>query len=168
MVISRQHGQQTSMTLTRTIKKDNVYEISNAGQLYWFAYQVNKDSSGKAAVLENDITVNTGVLKSDGSLADNPKNFRKWIPIGLNYNKNEASFYGNGHTIRGLYFDDSEARNVGFFGFTGGKISNVGVIDSYFNGGAFVGGVCGENCSGTVDYCYSRCTVSGKGSVGGV
>ena len=156
------------MTLTRTIKKDNVYEISNAGQLYWFAYQVNKDSSGKAAVLENDITVNTGVLKSDGSLADNPKNFRKWIPIGLNYNKNEASFYGNGHTIRGLYFDDSEARNVGFFGFTGGKISNVGVIDSYFNGGAFVGGVCGENCSGTIENCYNTGTVSGKGSVGGV
>ena len=69
---------------------DLIYQISNAGQLYWFAYQVNKDSSGKAAVLENDITVNTGVLKSDGSLADNPKNFRKWIPIGLNYNKNDV------------------------------------------------------------------------------
>ena len=54
--------------------KDAVYEISNAGQLYWFAGLVNGTLSGVAqnksanAVLTADIVVNANVLKSDGTL----------------------------------------------------------------------------------------------------
>ena len=65
--------------------KDAVYEISNAGQLYWFAGLVNGTLSGVAqnksanAVLTADIVVNANVLKSDGTLNDGT--FKEWTPI---------------------------------------------------------------------------------------
>ena len=63
-------------------QKDNVYEIGNAGQLYWFAGLVNGTLSGvdknlsANAVLTTDITVNENVFKEDGTPADKTSNFR--------------------------------------------------------------------------------------------
>ena len=65
--------------------QDEVYEITNAGQLYWFADKINNDYENykdKNAVLTKDITVNEGVL-SDGALnTANESTFRSWTPIG--------------------------------------------------------------------------------------
>ena len=65
--------------------KDNVYEIRNAGQLYWFAGLVNgtlpevKQNLLVNAVLKADIVINKNVLKSDGTLNDGT--FKEWTPI---------------------------------------------------------------------------------------
>ena len=155
------------------------YQISTAGELYWFAALVNgtltdgtKNTSANA-VLVNDITVNTGVLTADGKLASDVSGFTEWTPIGQNNIKTIfiGTFDGQGHTVSGLYFNNSNTACVGLFGFigSGGKISNVGVVDSYFNGYYYVGGVCGYNKSGTISNCYHIGVVKGKDDkVGGV
>ena len=91
-------------------QKDNVYEIGNAGQLYWFAGLVNGTLSGvdknlsANAVLTTDITVNENVLKDDGTHADETSNFRNWTPIGSTFAGGyTGKFDGKGHTISGLY-----------------------------------------------------------------
>ena len=156
---------------------DLCYEIGNAGQLYWFAQQVNSGNSSAKAVLTADITVNRNVLKADGT--PNSQSFRDWTPM----NGFAGSFDGQGHTISGLYCDnqviggltlDNEATViVGLFGKNAGHISNLGVVDSYFKGRDFtyVGGICGFNAGGTIESCYYSGTVTDAGDyvhVGGI
>ena len=159
--------------------KDAVYEISNAGQLYWFAGLVNGTLSGETqnasanAVLTADIVVNKNVLKSDGTL--NEGTFKEWTPIGNtcngSYSPYTGIFEGQNHTISGLYFKQENTSEVGFFGYNGGKISNVGILNSYFCGFSRVGGVCGYNSS-TITNCYNKGvvdgTADGASSFGGV
>ena len=148
-----------------------VYQISSAEELYGFAELVNSGGTDQntKAVLTADITVNKGVLKANGTLADDTSGFTSWTPIGNSSNPYTGSFDGQGHTVSGLYFNDSNTSFVGLFGNLGssGEIKNVGVIDSYFNGYLSVGGVCGKN-TGIITSCYNTGTVSGNESVGGV
>ena len=158
---------------------DEVYEISNAGQLYWFAGLVNGTLSGVEknisanAVLTADIVVNENILKSDGTL--NEGNFKEWTPIGTDgtsSNVYTGTFDGRKYTISGLYFNQ-EAHYIGLFGANSGKIANVGILDSYFYGqpyrGNWVGGVCGYNTNqGAITNCYNTGIVRGSEAVGGV
>lgn len=159
--------------------KDAVYEISNAGQLYWFAGLVNGTLSGVEkntsanAVLTADIVVNANVLMSDGTL--NEGTFKEWTPIGTDgtsSNVYTGTFDGRKYTISGLYFNQ-EAHYIGLFGANSGKIANVGILDSYFYGqpyrGNWVGGVCGYNTNqGAITNCYNTGIVRGSEAVGGV
>ena len=156
--------------------KDAVYEISNAGQLYWFAGLVNGTLSGVAqnksanAVLTADIVVNANVLKSDGTL--NEGTFKEWTPIATSASPYTGIFEGQNHTISGLYFKQ-EASFVGLFSVNSGKIANVGILDSYFYGQPYkgwqVGGVCGSNTNqGAITNCYNTGIVRGSETVGGV
>lgn len=66
-------------------------------------------------------------------------------------------FDGQNHTISGLYLNQmGMAGCVGLFGHvgSGGKVSNVRVLDSYFSVNGGVGGVCGYN-DGTITNCYN-------------
>ena len=153
--------------------KDEVYEISNAGQLYWFAGLVNGTLSGETqnasanAVLTADIVVNKNVLKPDGTL--NEGTFKEWTPItGSSNSTYSGRFDGQNHTIRGLYFNQEDSYDVGLFGRNNGKIANAGILDSYFYGTSKVGGVCGNNYTGTITNCYNTGSVSGLGNLGGV
>ena len=156
--------------------KDEVYEIRNAGQLYWFAGLVNGTLSGETqnasanAVLTADIVVNKNVLKSDGTLNEG-SSFKEWTPVGVGDDSSYTGIFdGKNHTISGLYFSNQDKVYVGLFGYNSGKISNVGILDSCFYGGADVGGVIGYNKKdGTVTNCYNTGYVSGAaGLVGGV
>ena len=152
----------------------DVYEISNAGQLYWFMIQVNAGNSNLNAMLMVDITINENVLAADGTLNGDGSTFRVWMPIGDYYSYHDIAEYtgnfdGNGKTVSGLYFNTSESY-VGLFGYvgSGGKVHNVGVVDSYFGGSSSVGGVVGSN-GGTVSNSYNTGSVSGSGNyIGGV
>ncbi|MCI7430433.1 MAG: hypothetical protein MSS84_06095 [Bacteroidales bacterium] len=161
--------------------KDNPYKISSAEQLYWFAALVNGDASvctgnvtqntSVNAVLTDNIVVNEDVLDANGSL--NSGSFTAWTPIGNSSTQYSGTFDGRGHTISGLYFNDSNIDCVGLFGNNSGTIQNVGVVDSYFNGKNYVGGVCGQNQKKnkggvTLANCYNTGTVSGTSYVGGV
>lgn len=149
--------------------KDTVYEISNAGQLYWFAGLVNGTLDGVEqntlanAVLTANITVNENLLDSlqydtEGNVS-NGSDFISWTPIADCMEDHitlySGTFDGNNKTVSGLYFNDNSTR-IGLFGSSeaDGNIKNVGVVDSYFKGNNFVGGVCGLN-DGTITNCYN-------------
>ena len=154
--------------------ENGYYEIGNAGQLYWFADKVNNDYDNynrANAILTDNITVNKNVLVS-GELNTNEEvvaAFRAWTPIGndgsIYYN---GTFEGNGKTVSGLYFNESNTSYVGLFGCTGSAtIQNVSVADSYFHGNIYVGGVAGSG-DGTITNCRNAAYVSGYGYVGGI
>lgn len=163
--------------------ENSPYQIGSAAELYWFAALVNGDTSVEGvkdakqfacARLTTNITVNSAVLTSDGSLADNTSDFVAWTPIGSGATPYRGTFDGNNHTISGLYFNDVYSGYAGLFGCNAGRIINVGVIDSYFKGSGYIGGVCGYNYAAsestpTIENCYNTGTISGSADeVGGV
>ncbi len=161
------------------LNSDGVYEISNAGQLYWFSSLVNgnrahaefgnQNGSANAVLIKDIVVNNTDVNK----LADKQsETLRKWLPIGTYDNSYSGKFDGRRHTVSGLYFSDSNADNVGLFGYTrgGANISNVGVINSYLKGKNCIGGILGRNNNSGVNVqrCFSEATVIGNEGVGGI
>ena len=143
-----------------TQNEDGTYEIENAGELYWFAAQVNDGKITDAdAVLTADITVNEGnVAGCDGTKIEG---WRDWTPIfGIHY---MGTFDGQGHVIRGLYFNDTRVGNIGLFSYLNkeGKIQNVGLENSYFRGVAYVGGICAYS-NGTIENCYNAGTITAE------
>ena len=63
------------------LKMDTVYEVSNAGQLYWVSEQVFAVNIDMNVVLINDIVINENVLV-DGKLNNElDDTFRNWFPI---------------------------------------------------------------------------------------
>ncbi|MGN0187226.1 MAG: GLUG motif-containing protein, partial [Paludibacteraceae bacterium] len=172
--------------------EDVVYEISNAGQLYWFADKVNNDNEnfGSAnAILTDNITVNDGVLDAKGNLVSDTSGFRSWTPIGGYYNSTNVNytgtFDGNNYSISGLYYNEEITNDElilftgGLFGRNFGTIKNVNIKDSYFgmefDGQYYVlGAISGFNC-GTIENCYNAGAVSlsgtvsdGFGTIGGI
>ena len=165
--------------------KENVYEISNAGQLYWFAGLVNGTLDGVEqntlanAVLTANITVNENLLDSlqydtEGNVS-NGSDFITWTPIadwmGNRTTQYSGTFDGNNKTVSGLYFN-GDATCIGLFGSSesDGNIKNVGVVDSYFKGNDHVGGVCGNN-AGTITNCYNAgnlTAIESSATIGGI
>ena len=159
---------------------DSAYEISNAGQLYWFAGLVNgtlndiNQSSYANAVLTDDIVVNNGVLDNAGNLVSETDKLKVWTPIGDSdyengrYNNYFGTFNGMKHTIRGLYCVGDFERS-GLFGCVlEAKVFDIGIIDSYFKGTDDVGAICGSANSTTISNCFSNSTVVGSKNVGGI
>ena len=165
--------------------KDTVYEISNAGQLYWFAELVNGTLDGVEqntlanAILTANITVNENLLDSlqydtEGNVS-NGSDFISWTPIadwmGNRTTQYSGTFDGNNKTVSGLYFN-GDSTCIGLFGSSesDGNIKNVGVVDSYFKGNDHVGGVCGNN-AGTITNCYNAgnlTAIEPSATIGGI
>ena len=124
---------------------DDPYQVTTAQQLANIAYLVNKTEetfAGKCFILKNDIVLNSGVLTAvaggtDGSL-------QQWTPIGRRANPDDnahsfcGSFNGDGHTVSGLYIDNSSKgvdflRYTGLFGAVGigGLLHNIYICDAY-------------------------------------
>ena len=147
--------------------KDGVYQISNAGQLYWFAKKVNGGDNAINGKLTKNIVINENVLNADGTLNGTPS--REWTPIGNTSRKYIGTFDGDGYTISGLYINNSEKLHVGLFGFVwDGTVQNTGVLDSYFCAKKFVGGVAGYVYNSIFSNNYNAGTISGSSYVGGV
>lgn len=120
------------------LKADYVgyYAISNAGQLFWFAQQVNVKGNREIK----------GVLTAHIDLENKP-----WTPIGETGEENNnfrGVFDGQNYTIRGLNVEGSE-NGVGFFGeVRTGTVKNFTiygnvVVNTEVN---YVGGVIGSIC----------------------
>ena len=124
---------------------DDPYQVTAAQQLANIAYLVNETEetfAGKCFILKNDIVLNSGVLTAvaggtDGSL-------QQWTPIGSRANPDDdvhsfcGSFDGGGHTVSGLYIDNSSKgvdflRYTGLFGAVGigGLLHNIYICDAY-------------------------------------
>lgn len=122
------------------------YEITNYHELLGLAKLVNEKNETITASLMNDIVFNENLLDASGNVqVANPI---KWTPIGMTPSGTEKYYFngifnGNGHTISGLYVDGGDY--AGLFGKAQGapEIKGVGVVDSYFKGAKYVGGIAG-------------------------
>ena len=133
---------------------NNVYQIANAGNLFWFARLVNIDGQTSAnAVLTADIDL-------EG---------RKWYPIGLYQDVAEelgtpivqvysGAFDGNGHTISNFTAIGNGSQGLIGYTSTAVTVKNLGIINatvSGWNAGSVLA------YFGTVENCYARdCTVT--------
>ena len=145
--------------------KDAVYEISNAGQLYWFAGLVNKEWTPIAT----SASPYTGIFEGQNHTIS-----------GL-YFKQEASFVGlfsvNSGKIANVGILDSYFYGQPYKGWQVGGVcgsnTNQGAITNCYNtgivrGSETVGGVCGSNY-GTITNCSNKGNVGEDDeSVGGV
>ncbi|MCQ2227750.1 MAG: hypothetical protein MJZ01_07580 [Bacteroidales bacterium] len=119
---------------------DDVYQISTASELIWFASHVNAGNTSANAVLTADIVVNENVL-TDHVL--NSGEFTQWSPIGTDNNPYHGTFDGQGHTVSGLFNNQGKSL-TGFFGHIGNAtIKNLGVTDTYFKCYQKSGGIAG-------------------------
>ena len=149
-------------TYTAPNKEGEWYVIDDANDLYWLATTAPKNVKAK---LTENITVNRNVLGANGNPTGT--SFTAWTPIGTDTDPFTGTLDGNGHTISGLYCNTPSNNYVGLFGSIarGGTVTHLGVVDSYFAGSTYVGGVCGYN-QGTISGCYSTATVNSTASGG--
>lgn len=147
-----------------TRKNTNEYQITNAGNLYWYIQNAHTEVPDAKAVVTTNITINSNVLTTSGTLNTAQTNsFRKWI-----LSKDELVIEGNNYTISGVYFKDATVDYVGLLAH--GMVSNLKLKDSYFEGANYVGAFCGEGIAtrGKITNCSGRAVVKGKNYVGGV
>jgi len=151
--------------------EENPYEISSAEDLIQLASDVNscKSYAGVYFKMTADIVLNEGNASEWGTTP--PTNI--WVPIGKKVDITacpfSGTFDGDGHTISGLYFNDTNAY-AGLFGVVyGGTIKNMGLINSYINARYAVGSIVGYNFESIVENVYSEGSVSATSQyVGGL
>lgn len=142
----------------------DVYKISNAGQLFWFAGLVNGDHThaefdrqnvAASAVLLNNITIPADMA---------------WTPIGNASTIYTGTFDGASYTISNLKVDKSSTNYQGFVGYLGtGTIKNLTLGEGCsVTGGKNTGGICGWNNEGTISGCTNKGAVNGSGDLGGI
>lgn len=153
---------------------DQVYEIANAGQLYWFAKLINgtledvQKNERANAVLTDDIVVNRNVLNDDFSLNGDGSNFRKWIMM----DSFRGVFDGDGHKISGLYINDFNGENAGFFRGLYGTVKNLAIVDTYFQATSgkygYAGGIAtNADYQTIIDNCFVEANISTGGYYAG-
>ena len=152
------------------------YTIKNGGQLFWFAAQVNGDSTHAEDVTEVIRSIN-GTLTNDIDL-QNPADTKagkttEWTPMGSTTGGGAAvadqysgTFNGSGHTIKGMSITTSDAR-TGLFADAGtGAViknftieGNITLTKSNSGTNAGIGGAVGYMYKGEVSDVTSKVTI---------
>lgn len=139
-----------------TVSEDgNTYEVYNPEGLKNIAELVNSGATGINITLDTDL-----------DLTD-----MEWTPIGNYEKKYTGTFDGNGKTITGLTFNQSETNNVGLIGYLGenGIVRDVKLDKVTIKANNNVGGIVGGNSSGgSIIGCSVSGDISGARQVGGV
>ena len=152
--------------------ESGVYEISNAGQLFWFAALVNGDNTH--AEFETQNTAAKAVLTTD---IDIPAEL-SWTPTGNASTIYTGTFDGADHTISGMNIENAENYS-GLFGNVTGTVKNFTVTGNITLTGSEsitkVGGVVGSlgtaSAGGTLSGVTSGVNItvnSGNDHIGGV
>ncbi len=125
-------------------ENEDYYEISNAGQLFWFAEYIANVTNEASAKLMDNITIPEG---------------KEWTPIYNLY----GTFDGNFKTISGLYVSESDNDYVGFLGYIGNwaNVRNLHITNSSFvdDDATYVGAIVGYHGGGEITNCYTDETV---------
>lgn len=118
---------------------DGVYQLSTASQLVLFSNCVNGGKGALDAVLTADIELTEAEMPA---------------PIGTEDYPFKGSFDGQGFAVSGFVFEDENANNVGFFGYTSGAtIQNVMLKGAKVVGHNNAGGLIGNAQSTTIEMC---------------
>lgn len=137
---------------------DTSFTITTAEQLAGLAQLVNEGNNfyNKTVLLGADIVLNN-------SLSDSA---RQWTPIGTHGGNGFAGIFdGCGHTVSGLYINNSENYQALFGSIsaqndqTDGTVRNLGVVNSSVTCSRYGAGIVGESI-GTVANCYSSVAVT--------
>lgn len=150
-----------------TYLPDDCYQIGSSDDLFGFALFANNHMRG------NEKTPICGVLTADVNVNDNlsTRNTIPWIPI----EEFNGVFDGQGHVIRGLFFDDEKKGNIGFIGSVKNSgravIQNLGIENSHFNGKKNIGGIIGladSSANLSLKNVFFSGSLKGKINVGGL
>ena len=131
------------------------YTVTSAEGLKNIASLVNSGATGINITLDTDL-----------DLTD-----MEWTPIGADYNNAYTGIFdGNGKTITGLTFNQSETNNVGLIGSLGenGIVRDVKLDKVTIKANNNVGGIVGGNRGGSIIGCSVSGDISGARQVGGV
>lgn len=142
---------------------EGIYEIANAGQLFWFAALVNGDNT-HAEFDSPDRTV-SAVLTADINIPEG----MTWTPIGGDSTPYEGTFDGAGHTIdnmKTVVNVDKGSRGLVCYLFSG-IIKNLKLGEGCAVTGFYTGGICSNN-SGTIQNCTYAGTIDSQNSAGGI
>jgi len=151
---------------TADADSDGYIDITEASELAWVV--ANNGQSGKYELL-NDIVLNEMTVDVDN------ETYKSTLGLELHpwYSRTSSTFVGqlkgNGHTVRGLFYDDSETHFYNEVRVAGGLIpypknatvTGIGIEDSYlkihsnYSVGAIAGCVHGNTIKLTVDSCYA-------------
>ena len=139
----------------------STYYIKDSSDLTKLASLVNsgKDTTGVTFILENDIDMS---------------GLTNFTPIGDGTTQSyifKGNFYGNGHVIKNLTINQTNASPVGLFGYiSNALIQDVGLENVNINAVASVGALVGWASSSTITNTYvSGGSVTGQGStIGGL
>ena len=132
----------------------NPFQITNVGELYWFAGFVNEtitadditvNPSKACAKLMNDITVNYELLKDDGTV-NGSSGFAYWIPIGF-YSNYSGTFDGQNHTISNAKIAYEGTEKAALFSGRNRGVFNVTVKNIHVTAPNIVSGSAGILCS---------------------
>ena len=153
--------------------EDSPYQISTAEQLYAFAQWYNENAenllennTNTYAELTSNIDLNPNfIFTKDGCTGEGTP--QEWKPIGL-ISSNFSSqlpylgeFDGNGHTISGLYINESSTTEMagGLFGYLAGYIHDVNLENSYINSKSACTGSFAGILEGKIENCTAKATV---------
>ena len=153
--------------------EDSPYQISTAEQLYAFAQWYNEsaenlleNNTNTYAELTSNIDLNPNfIFTKDGCTGEGTP--QEWKPIGL-ISSNFSSqlpylgeFDGNGHTISGLYINESSTKEMagGLFGYLAGYIHDVNLENSYINSKSACTGSFAGILEGKIENCTAKATV---------
>ena len=146
--------------------EDGYYEIATAGQLKWFADEVNSGKPELNARLTADIDLR-GVCSAAAP----------WTPIGDRANNRDyrGTFDGQNHKITGLYlenkgsFTNGNSYYTALFGLCdGAAIKNVSVYGEAKAITRYVAGIVGRACgvstkrTCTIENCHNYVTLTGE------
>ena len=150
---------------------DGWYELTSAGNIEWFAAEIQKGNATIKGKMMNDIDFGS-VVNLHNPIGNNPNNHDS------DARKFNGEFDGQGHRITNLIIDRPSANNQGFFGYVRGGgtsvIKNL-ILDKTcsITGNGDIGGIAAKSqiTSGVIEIinCVNEATVTAKGqNAGGI
>ena len=168
---------------------NNLIDVTTLAQLDAVRYDLNGNGSptnvnaynlaflGRATDMGCPTTCSGYELMNDLDFDENGNGARDdsynrgagWQPISTF----TATFQGNGHVIANLFINRSGTGNIGLFGVSTGRLTQLGLVNVAITGASSTGGLVGVNGgnrgeTGTITASYATGQVTGTGRVGGL
>ncbi len=138
----------------------NPYQIATWQNIYWVTQ--NSDEWDKHFIQTADINLM-------GIYDQYTKWNNGWPVIGNSIVNFTGSYSGDGHIITNIFISNSEADNIGLFGFCNSAIiQNLGLVNVNISGRDYVGSIAGYYNGGTISNCFSTGSITGVDNIGGL
>ena len=139
--------------------ENDPYLIFNPIQLYDVRHFTNTD--GVVFKLMANIDLTEFLAENNPTLG--------WEPIGVETSPFKGKFYGEGHTLKGLYTHRSNEEMVGLFGcIEDATINNLNIENATFEGNQCTAAIAGYAKNSTLLNIHAQATVNGENYSGGL